>query len=310
MLQKLKSIFETFRKIPSQNRLILKQTESVKMLQGQVLSALNNQNKEAILKNIQAAEFSIFSQWGDDGIINFLSEYLDFEHQTFLEFGVEDYSEANTRYLLKSKNWTGFVMDGSRQHIKKIQEDELYWQHELHAKEAFITADNINTLITEAGFANKLGLLHIDIDGNDYHIWKAITCVNPTLVVMEYNSIFGSNQPWTIPYEADFVRQNKHYSHLYCGCSILSYCDLAEEKGYAFIGSNRAGNNAYFVRNDKLKQLPTLTAEQGYVESKFRESRNQEGQLTFIGGTDRLKLLNGLEILNTRTNLIEKINVL
>jgi hypothetical protein len=243
MLQKLKSIFETFRKIPSQNRLILKQTESVKMLQGQVLSALNNQNKEAILKNIQAAEFSIFSQWGDDGIINFLSEYLDFEHQTFLEFGVEDYSEANT-------------------------------------------------------------------DGNDYHIWKAITCVNPTLVVMEYNSIFGSNQPWTIPYEADFVRQNKHYSHLYCGCSILSYCDLAEEKGYAFIGSNRAGNNAYFVRNDKLKQLPTLTAEQGYVESKFRESRNQEGQLTFIGGTDRLKLLNGLEILNTRTNLIEKINVL
>ncbi|OYU95057.1 MAG: hypothetical protein CFE21_12170 [Bacteroidetes bacterium B1(2017)] len=308
MLHKLKRILETLKKIPAQNRLVLKQTESANMLHGQVLSALNKQNTEAILKNIQLAEFSVFSQWGDDGIIDFLTAYLDFEHQTFLEFGVEDYSEANTRYLLKSKNWTGFVMDGSRQHIQKIQDGELYWQHELFAKEAFITAENINTLITEAGFANKLGLLHIDIDGNDYHIWKAITCINPTLVIMEYNSIFGSNQAWTIPYEPEFVRQNKHFSHLYCGCSLLSYCDLAEEKGYAFVGSNRAGNNAYFVRKDKLKQLPVLSAEQGYVESKFRESRNQDGQLTFAAGSERLKLLNGLDIYNTRTKTIEKID--
>jgi hypothetical protein len=307
MLNKFKRIIKSFKEIPRQNRLIIKQIESAKLLNGQVLSAINKQNSEAIIKNMQLAEFSVFSQWGDDGIIDFLTSYLDFEHQTFLEFGVEDYSEANTRYLLKSKNWTGFVMDGSRQHIKKIQEDELYWQHELLAKEAFITAENINTLITEAGFANKLGLIHIDIDGNDYHIWKAITCINPTLVIMEYNSIFGSNQAWTIPYEADFVRQNKHHSHLYCGCSLLSYCDLAEEKGYAFIGSNRAGNNAYFVRKDKLKQLPALSAEQGYVASKFRESRNQGGELTFVGGDERLELLRGLEIYNTRTNAIEVI---
>lgn len=309
MLGKLKRKLETIKMLPNQIRLVQQQIESTKLLQGKILSSLNKENTGAILKNIQLAEFSVYSQWGDDGIIDFLTSYLDFEANTFLEFGVEDYSEANTRFLLKTKNWTGFVMDGSRQHIKKIKEDELYWQHELVAKEAFITAENINELITEAGFANNLDLLHIDIDGNDYHIWKAITCVNPILVIMEYNSIFGSNQAWTIPYEPNFVRQNKHYSHLYCGCSLLSYCDLAEEKGYAFVGSNRAGNNAYFVRKDKLKQLPTLTAEQGYVASKFRESRNQEGQLTFTGGTDRLKLLNGLEILNTRTNLIEKINL-
>lgn len=309
MLGKLKRKLETIKMVPNQIRLVQKQIESTKLLQGKILSSLNKENTGAILKNIQLAEFSVYSQWGDDGIIDFLTSYLDFEANTFLEFGVEDYSEANTRFLLKTKNWTGFVMDGSGQHIKKIKEDELYWQHELVAKEAFITAENINELITEAGFATNLDLLHIDIDGNDYHIWKAITCVNPILVIMEYNSIFGSNQAWTIPYEPNFVRQNKHYSHLYCGCSLLSYCDLAEEKGYAFIGSNRAGNNAYFVRKDKMKQLPTLTAEQGYVESKFRESRNQEGQLTFTRGTDRLKLLNGLEILNTRSNLIEKINL-
>ena len=307
MLYKLKRILETIKKIPGQNRLVLKQTESAKMLHGQVLSVLNKQNTAAILTNIQLAEFSVFSQWGDDGIIDFLTSYLDFEHQTFLEFGVEDYTEANTRYLLKSKNWTGFVMDGSRLNIQKIQSDEIYWQHELLAKEAFINAENIDRLITESGFANKLDLLHIDIDGNDYHIWKAITCINPTLVILEYNSVFGSKKPWTIPYEANFVRQNKHYSHLYCGCSLLSYCDLAEEKGYAFVGSNRAGNNAYFVRKDKLKQLPALSAEQGYVASKFRESRDQDGQLTFATGAERVKILNDLDIYNTRTKTIEKI---
>ncbi len=307
MLYKLKRILETIKKIPGQNRLVLKQTESAKMLHGQVLSVLNKQNTAAILTNIQLAEFSVFSQWGDDGIIDFLTSYLDFEHQTFLEFGVEDYTEANTRYLLKSKNWTGFVMDGSRLNIQKIQSDEIYWQHELLAKEAFINAENIDRLITESGFANKLDLLHIDIDGNDYHIWKAITCINPTLVILEYNSIFGSNKAWTIPYEPNFVRQKKHYSHLYCGCSLLSYCDLAEEKGYAFVGSNRAGNNAYFVRKDKLKQLPALSAEQGYVASKFRESRDQDGQLTFATGAERVKILNDLDIYNTRTKTIEKI---
>ncbi len=308
MVNKLLKTIGKLRQIPEQNREILRQLESAKMLNGKILSHMNKNNTEKITQNIQLAEFSVFSQWGDDGIIDFLTSYLDFESETFLEFGVEDYTEANTKFLLKSKNWKGFVIDGSELNIKKIQESELYWKHDLFAKKAFVTAENINDLIISSGYSQKIDLLHIDIDGNDYHIWKSINCINPTLVIMEYNSIFGSDKAWTIPYEPNFIRQNKHYSHLYCGSSLLSYCDLAEVKGYAFIGSNSNGNNAYFVRKDKLKNLQLLSSKEGYIESKFRESRNENGQLNFVVGVDRLKLLEGLEIYNTRTNLMEKIS--
>ncbi|GIW21105.1 MAG: hypothetical protein KatS3mg068_0112 [Candidatus Sericytochromatia bacterium] len=86
-----------------------------------------------------------------------------------------------------------------------------------------------------------------------------------------------------------------------------SLCDLAEEKGYFFIGSNKAGNNAYFVRKDKIKNLKVLKAEDGYIESKFRESRDEKGNLSYVSKKDRLKLLKGMEIYNTRKNIIELI---
>jgi hypothetical protein len=94
---------------------------------------------------------------------------------------------------------------------------------------------------------------------------------------------------------------------MYLGCSISALCDLAEEKGYSFIGSNSAGNNAYFVRNDKLKQLRVLSPETGRVESKFRESRDEHGNMTFLSGAMRLELMKGLPVYNTRTEEMESI---
>lgn len=307
MLQKIIQILKTLNQLSTRNKELAKKIDETRILQAKLVSTQNWLNKDAIESNLALAEFSVFSQWGDDGIIDFLAQYLDFDHQTFLEFGVENYEEANTRFLLINRNWSGLVIDGSKNHLETIKNSELFWKHELTAACQFITKENINQIIEENGFANKIGLLHIDIDGNDYHIWKAIDKISPTLVIMEYNSIFGSDRAWTIPYQADFVRHKAHYSHLYCGSSLRSLCCLAEEKGYYFIGSNSAGNNAYFVKKGKEKGLKIHNCESGFVSSKFRESRDQNGQLDFKSGPDRLKLLKGLSIYNTETEELEVI---
>lgn len=284
-----------------------KENDSLKILQGQVLARMNKANTEQIIENIHLAEFKVFSQWGDDGIIQFLADYLDIEHKTFIEFGVESYIEANTRFLLLNNNWTGLIMDGSVDNMKKIKNEEIYWQYQFKAVPQFITAENINSLITQNGFEGETGLLHIDIDGNDYWVWKAITCISPVIVIVEFNSVFGKDNAWTIPYQPDFDRTAGHYSNLYWGASLASFCDLAEQKGYYFIGCNSNGINAYFVRKDKIKGLKTLIATTGYVLSTFRDSRDKEGSLNYLSGGDRLKAISGCNVYNTRTDKIEKI---
>lgn len=288
----------------------LKKTlENHAVLTGRLFAEMNRGREQEIIQNIHKSEFKVFSQWGDDGIIQFLVNYLDIPAtaETFVEFGVENYTEANTRFLLINNNWRGLIMDGSDENMKYVQQDDIYWRFQLEAKPAFITRENINGLLKENDLTGEIGLLHIDIDGNDFFVWQSINIVSPIIVIVEYNSVFGSNKPWSVPYDKAFVRSKYHHSNLYWGTSLLSLCDLATEKGYGFIGCNSNGNNAFFVRNDKLKELKTLTAEQGFVLSKFRESRDTQGNLTYISGAQRLDVIKGMEIYNTRTQQLEKI---
>jgi hypothetical protein len=271
------------------------------LLLGRMMSdRVRSKDKIVSLKEV---EFKVFSQWGDDGIIQYLTGKVDCA-KTFIEFGVEDYQESNTRFLLFNDNWSGLVMDGSPQHIQRLKGQPWFWKFDLKAKAAFITKENINDLITAEGLRGEIGLLHIDIDGNDYWVWKEILAVNPAIAIIEYNSVFGAERAITVPYAADFYRTNAHYSNLYFGASLPALCDLAREKGYSFIGCNSNGNNAYFVRNDKVGDLKVLDVKDGYVESKFRESRDKDGQLSLLSGKDRLEALRGMPVFDTRTGAL------
>lgn len=250
-------------------------------------------------------EFRVFSQYGDDGIIQWLVNNIDLQHKTFIEFGVEDYRESNTRFLMMHDNWSGLVMDGSAWNIGLIRKSEYFWQYDLEAKCAFIDCDNVNELIAASGFRGEIGLLHIDIDGNDYWVWKAIDVVRPAIVIVEYNSVFG-DRPVTVPYREDFSRGRAHFSNLYFGASLSALCLLAKEKGYAFIGSNRAGNNAFFVRRDKLNgSVCEIPYNEGYVFSKFRESRDLAGRLTYISGAARPDVIRGMPVFNVVERRLE-----
>lgn len=260
-------------------------------------------------KTLHETEFSVYSQWGDDGIIQYLVSKLPIENKVFVEFGVENYLEANTRFLLMNNNWSGLIMDGGQQNIDFVQHDKFYWQYDLKARKAFITAENINSLFAEHGIKGNIGLLHIDIDGNDYWVWKAIEQVTADIVIVEYNAVFGADKAWTVPYKADFVRGNEHYSNLYFGTSLKAICILAKERDMAFVGCNSAGNNAYFVKRSLLDHisLPELSCEQGFMDAKFRESRDPQGNLTYLGGTDRLKEIKGLQVWNVEEQKMETI---
>ena len=233
-------------------------------------------------------ELSVFSQWGEDGLIAYLASRVPIEDRSFVEFGVEDYREANTRYLLMTRNWRGLVIDGSAANISAIKADDISWRFELTARCAFVTRDNINDLIGEEGFRGDIGLLSVDIDGNDYWVWQAIDVVQPRIVVAEYNSLWGPDRKVTVPYDPEFVRGRKHYSNLYYGASLAALEHLGRTKGYSLVGGNSAGNNAFFVRDDVRGPVPATTARQAYRQARFREARDRDGNLTFASFPQRL----------------------
>ena len=283
------------------NNKIEKESSVSKVLLGKLLAKMN----KGSVFSIHDVEFRVFSQFGDDGIIQYLVETIDIKKKKFIEFGVENYNESNTRFLLENNNWQGLIIDGEIKNVQYIKSTQNYWRHDLTAICEFVTAENINQLIYTAGFEGEVGLLHIDIDGNDYWVWKAISVVTPIIVIVEYNSLFGCERSITIPYDADFFRYKKHSSGLYAGASLKALYELAVEKGYRFLGSNSAGNNAYFVLDEYAGSLSALTCEQGYVAAKFREHRDEQGQLTFTRGVDAIEAIRGMPVFNTKTQQLE-----
>ena len=272
-------------------------------------SLLSKQIKLSNSKKINDHEFKIFSQWGDDGIIQYLIQNIEIENKCFIEFGVEDYLESNTRFLMMNDNWEGFVMDGSTDAINLLKSQIWFWKFSLTAKSIFINIENINFLLAETGYKN-IGLLHIDLDGNDYHIFNALDLgvLNPNIIITEYNSVFGKSRAITVPYDEKFYRTNKHFSNLYWGASLTALNKLANQRGYALVYCNLAGNNAYFVRRDLLNSnVFEISVEEAFKESKYRESRDQQGNLTYLKNSERYLQIKGMEVLNVNTGEIENL---
>lgn len=266
---------------------------------------IDKNNEISILSSLAEVEFKVFSQWGDDGIIQYLINKLNISKKEFIEFGVENYRESNTRFLLVNNRWRGLIFDSSQKNIDTIKDDEIYWRYDITAANEFITTENINNLIEKNGFTGNIGLLHIDIDGNDYWIWKAVTVVNPDIVIMEYNGLWGKDKAVTIPYKADFNAESAHYSRIYFGSSLKALYKLANEKGYFFAGCNSAGVNAYFINNRYRGIIPEVTLESGFVMPFGRQTRNKEGKLDFLSSSEAAKLLKGLKVFNVESLQVE-----
>tara|TARA_Y100000590_G_C15550852_1_gene950830 strand:+ start:195 stop:1097 length:903 start_codon:yes stop_codon:yes gene_type:complete len=207
--------------------------------------------------NIKKFGIKIYSQNDEDGIILYILKHIGIKTKKFVEIGVENGTECNTTNLLKNFNWKGVQIEGNKIlysdakiQLKKILKEKI---KNLKLLNIFITKKNVNKILKN-NCGKEVDLLSIDIDGNDFWIWKSIKCIKPRLVIIEYNSFFGPKLSCTIPYNAKFIWDYKN-KRSYYGASLKALEKLGKQKKYTLVGIDRNGVNAFFVRNDLSKKI-------------------------------------------------------
>ena len=238
-----------------------------------------------VASSCEDAEFSAFSQFGEDGVIEYLIRRCDISPATFVEIGVEDYEEANTRFLAEHRLWRGLIVDQNPRLADDLAETRLNWRAQVRAASAFVTRENVRDVVAPFVAGERLGILSIDIDGSDYWVLEELVELAPAMIVVEYNSLFGSTAPVTIPYDAGFDRTHGELHSVYYGASLAAFDHLLAPRGYALVGCTSAGNNAFFVHSDHLGDVPSRSVADAYRPRHFAEHRAADGSLSGIVDT-------------------------
>ena len=252
--------------------------------------------------NIWDMEFKVYSQWGEDGILSFLCDELEISKPRMIEFGAGDFTECNSRFLAKYRNASVVLVDARKDLLDSVSNTDLKWQTSIHGMSDWITPNNVNQLARHAiELIGDIDVVSLDLDGNDYWVAEALNFEGTRIVVVEYNPIFGGARSVTVPRNDFFDRTEAHFSNLYYGASLKAFIELFSRKGFDFVGTNRVGNNAFFVAKKYTNQLslviPDISNLARYVDWRVRESRNEKGELTFLSKEEGSKLISHLPLL-------------
>ena len=219
-------------------------------------------------KRLEPAGYKVFSQGDEDGVIAEIFRRIGTTDRRFVEFGCGDGLENNTAYLL-FQGWSGLWLDSLEKNeriLKRRWSNEIA-RGQLTFHRAMITADNIDSLLTMEGMSGSIDVLSLDIDSNDYHVWKAITVIQPRVVCIEYNAKFRPPVEWIMPRDDAYVWNGTDRM----GASLSAMTKLGAEKGYALVGCDIIGANAFFVREDLTKGqfAEPFTAENHYQPPRY-----------------------------------------
>jgi hypothetical protein len=235
-------------------------------------------------KRLTRHERQVYSQNGEDGIIAEIFRRIGTTNRFFVEFGVGDGLENNSALLLIT-GWQGLWIEGSTASVQAIRSRFAKQLHskQLTVREAFITAENIESLLAEANVPEELDMLSVDIDGNDYWVWKAITRYRPRAVVIEYNATFPPEVEWIKAYKPDAVWDGT----MAFSASLKSLELLAQRKGYVLVGCTFTGINAFFVRQDLAGDhfYAPFTAEEHYEPPRYFLQRSAGHPRTMVDFT-------------------------
>lgn len=261
---------------------------------------------------IEDAEIKVFSQNGEDGIIDYIVQKLNLKKPSFVEIGVGDYSESNTRLLYEMYYGNGLIIDINRDLKKKVSLNVNLWKGNLNVVEAQVSAQNINSLL-EANMPFSVDLFSIDIDGIDYWVINELSKKISKVFIVEYNPVFGSEIEVSVPNIDNFSREKYHYSNLCYGASLKAYVRLMDQKGYYLLGVNRLRNNAFFINKDypkstyfpKIKEISNLEL----TNFNFSESRDESNELTYLTGNNRINAIIDCEVINLKNQKNEKIKI-
>jgi hypothetical protein len=195
--------------------------------------------------DLRAYERTVFSQNGEDGIIEEILRRIGVTNKFFVEFGVEWGEVCNCARLVVEEQWQGLFIEANRKHFDKLVERYRPYKNIQCANE-YVNSTTIQKILAEHGVPKELDLLSIDIDGNDYWVWKSIEDWRPRLLVIEYNPTKGPNQLWVMAENPNHIWDGTNYF----GASLASLKKLSEKKGYTLVATDSRGVNAFFVRDD------------------------------------------------------------
>lgn len=265
------------------------------------------------LNNLSQAEYKAFSQNGEDGIIDYLLNQLNINEPKFVEIGIGDYRESNTRLLFEIRNVNGLVVDAIDNLKNKVLKNIKLWRNNLTVLEKKVNSSNINEILKVNNFSENLDLFSLDIDGIDYWIIKELPENFAKIAVLEFNPNFGSSAKVTVPNIKEFDRSAYHYSNLCFGASLAAIIQIMHEKNFIFIGTNQFRCNAFFVNKDYIKMINVKIPDQNnideFVNSYFRESRDKEGNLNYLDKKDILETIKDCEVIDLNSGIDKKIKI-
>ena len=261
---------------------------------------------------LEQSECKIFSQNGEDGILDYIISMLKIERPNFIEIGVGDYVEANTRFIYDRFFPKGIVIDSEKNLKNKVFSNINSWKGDLRVVEERISTENINDIISKNCDFN-VDIFSLDIDSIDYWIINKLKSNISKIFVAEYNAVFGDSLEVTTPNLENFDRKEYHYSHLCFGMSLKALINIMAKKNFYFIGTNSVRNNAFFVSNDYPidRYFKNLKIEDinYYVDSNIRESRDIKGNLNYLSGKNKLKEIYNCEVIDLSSNLEKKVKI-
>lgn len=178
----------------------------------------------------------------EEGLYQHLMNVVPPETKYCIEFGARDGTTAHTRGLVEEHGFSALYIEGDPGAAERLESNFADYPG-VTAIQSFITAENIESLFKQAGVPERPYLLTIDIDGNDYYVWKAITHYHPIFVCVEYNASYGPESDFVIDYDPEFMWQKDDYF----GAAITPFVLLAKDKGYELIHVTSGGDNLFFV---------------------------------------------------------------
>lgn len=237
---------------------------AVQVAQRQLFHYYQSEQTNSAKIKLRDTGFRVFSQFEEDGKLLFIFSQIGFRYGTFIEIGADDGLNSNCANLALNFQWHGLFVDARSRSISRGKYFYRRYPNPFGYKPKFVcakvTRENINTLIGQAGFQGEIDLLSIDIDGNDYWIWDALTIVSPRVVVIETHINFGMRDV-VVPYDAEYEYPGVHPD--YHGASPKAMVRLGQKKGYRLIGANLLGFNFIFLKNEEGAEIfPEVSIEE------------------------------------------------
>ncbi len=271
-----------------------------------------HRNNYKNLKTLNDIEYKVFSQSGEDGIIDFLLNSLKIIKPKFVEIGVGDYSESNTRFIFERCSPKGLIIDCLNDFEKKVLSNIKIWTGDLKIIENYVSDKNVLDLLEKNNFINDVDLFSLDVDGVDYWILQKLPQNFSKIAIIEFNANFGEELEVTVPNLEKFNRTKYHYSNLCFGMSLKAAINIMDKKNYYFIGTNLMRTNAFFIsknfsKNEYFPQIKVDDISQ-ILDVNFRESRDKSGKLNFLSGKEKIKEIRECEVVDlSNQNKIAKI---